>query len=114
MGVAPDLDLRFDGILVGRIRNVLRSDGTWFGIYERAIQPDDGELARRLIDYIRFCEDWNERERHGTADAGEFDAYADVVTSGLWATTDSADRSTLIADAPVFFKGNEVTWSSAE
>jgi hypothetical protein len=68
-------------------------------------------LPRRLLEFIRFCEDWNERLRDDSADAAEFAAYSDVVRSGLWATTDSAGRRTRVADAPVFFAGDEVTWT---
>jgi hypothetical protein len=111
MGDSPDLDLWFDGVLVGHIREPFQSDGTWFDILERAVQPSDSELPRRLSEFIRFCEDWNERVRDDSADAAEFDSYADVVKSGLWVTIDSVGRSTRIADAPVFFSGDEVTWA---
>jgi hypothetical protein len=112
MAESDDLNLWYGDVLVGRVRDAFLSDGTWFGSLELAIRPDGGELPRRLLEFIRFCEDWNERVRDDSADVAEFAAYSDLVGSRLWATTDSAGRRTRIAEAPVFFAGDEVTWTS--
>jgi hypothetical protein len=63
----------------------------------------EGELARRIAEYVRFVEDWNERvHRNGRADP-EFDQYSSMVRSGLWSTRDEKGDVTPIKEAPVFF-----------
>lgn len=113
MGNSVDLNLCYGGVLVGCIHDAFQTDGTWFGILEPAICSDSGELSRRLLEYITFCEDWNCRASDGSADTAEFRRYSDIVRSGLWATMAPAGDSARIADAPVFFIGNEITWRYA-
>lgn len=113
MDASDELNLWYGSILVGRIQNAFESDRTWFGVLEITIHSDDGDLPDRLLDYIRFCENWNERVRDDSADPAEFERYSDLIASGRWATTNSAGTFTRIADAPVFFVGNELTWRAA-
>jgi hypothetical protein len=67
-----------------------------------------------LLEFVRFCEDWNERTRAAASslpDPSEFDAFADVARSGLWFIKSANDEDRhRIKDAPVFFAGDEVTW----
>jgi hypothetical protein len=48
-----------------------------------------------------------------THSASEFDAYAALIGPGKWSTR-TGDASIAIADAPVFFKGGEVSWGPLE
>lgn len=102
--------LWYRDVLVGHVRDAFLSEGTWFGRFEPAFRPDDGGLPGRLREYVRFCENWNERQLAGLGDVEEFERYADVITSGLWETEDAAGERRRVLDAPVFFVGNEISW----
>lgn len=105
--MSNDLQLGYANAIVGRIRNPFYSDETWYGAFELA--PDAPE--KRLIDYIKFSEDWNERVHRGEdADPGEFDRFSDLINSGLWFTRDEKGVASRITEAPVFFAGGELTW----
>jgi hypothetical protein len=115
MADGSNLTLWYGPVLVGTVRQAFQSDGTWFGTLEREVLPAKSPLNRRLLDFIRFCEDWNERTRDNShpPDAAEFDQYSDLLTSGLWMSKTPEGSVSHIADAPVFFKGDEVTWNVA-
>jgi hypothetical protein len=107
-----DLRLYYDDVAVGQIKNAFESDGTWYGIVQLESPRPDRELPRRIYDYISFVEDWNERVRRGDeADASELDRYSDLIKSGLWFTKSDDGVVSRITEAPVFFAGNEVSWS---
>jgi hypothetical protein len=79
--------LSFGELIVGQIKDPFCSDDTWHGTLECQLQAGDGPHARRVLDFIAFCEDWNERVERDEPTAGnpaEFDAFSDVVDSGLW------------------------------
>ena len=107
------LTLSYGTTRVGYIHDAFEPDATWFGPFVRAISPDDGSLARSLLEFIEFCEGWNERtiDNPTPPDASEFDSFSDLLTSGLWTTTSPDGAVRRIREAPVFFKGDEVTWS---
>jgi hypothetical protein len=98
---------------VGYIQDAFESDRTWFGMFERAVLPVTGSQARRILDFIDFCVEWNERTKDDPdpPDASEFDAYSDLFTPGLWTITTPGGEVRKLRDAPVFFKGEEVTWA---
>ena len=60
--------LWYRDVLVGHVRDAFLSEGTWFGRFEPAFRPDDGGLPGRLREYVRFCENWNERQLAGLGD----------------------------------------------
>ena len=111
--MSTDLRLRYGNVEVGRIRNPFYSDSTWHGTINLAISAQNGELEKRLIEYIRFCEDWNERlRRNDAADPDEFESYVDLLKSRLWVTIDEKNDVSRITEAPVFFVREELSWRS--
>jgi len=106
--------LFFGDLIVGTIRDAFESDGIWFGVLECQLSSTDGALARRVLDFIWFCEDWNERVRRDdpSSNVSEFDAYADLLTSGRWATKTADGKTSQIDQAPVFFKNGEMSWKT--
>ena len=107
----PNFRLYYRDVLVGVIKNPFYSDDTWFGTFELGTEGRYAELERRVTDYIHFVEDWNERvRRDDPADPGEFEQYSDLVQSGLWSTKDEGGVVSAIAEAPVFFRGGDISW----
>jgi hypothetical protein len=107
-----ELTLWYGSLLVAKISRASQSDGTWDGNSDLQLSQADGRLARQLLDFIHFCEDWNERVKEGpdSPDANEFDAFADILRSGMWLTKDAEGNVAHIREAPVFFHGNQISW----
>jgi hypothetical protein len=113
MNTQSELSLWYGTMLVGQIKEAFSSDATWHGVFEPQVDPADGPVARRVWEFIEFCERWNDRVRASPEeppDATEFDRYTDVLKSGLWRTKDALGQENQIAEAPVFFRGGEVSW----
>jgi hypothetical protein len=109
--VSSSFELWYGPLRLGSIRNVFSSDDTWFGIFESGISEEDGDLQRRLCDFIGFCEEWNERVgRDEEADAKEFDQFSDLLNSGAWHTRTASGDVAYIDQAPVFFEGGDLSW----
>lgn len=106
------LRLEFSGLLVGVVRDAFNSDGTWFGRVDVLIDRATSDQHARVLDFIAFCQDWNERARGGGADASEFDRFSDVVSSGRWQTRASEGAAATVVGAPVFFRPSEVSWTT--
>lgn len=106
------VDLLYDSTLVGHITNVLRSDDTWYGVFRIADGLAQQGFGKRILEFIQFCEDWNEKTRLADTppDAAEFDAYSDLLTSSAWLVRNEEGNLSRIVDAPVFFRGGEITW----
>jgi len=103
-------ELWYGAILVGRLADVFRSDGIWYATVDVAIREPVGELERKLIGYVAFCTDWNERQQGADPpDADEFDRYADVIDGG-WTVHTGTVPPCVVEDPPVFFPGGEVSW----
>jgi hypothetical protein len=111
----PRLELWYGTILVGHVMRAFCSDDTWYGEFE----PEGGDFAegdptrRRLSDYIRLCEDWNDRCYHDPGnppDADEFDAFSDVIDSQEWFARTPGGDLLAIDRAPVFRPGGAVSW----
>jgi hypothetical protein len=104
-------ELWFDQVLVGRLRDVFSSDGTWYAAFEPSLLRPSGPLERRLAEFIEFCRDWNERQRNDTDTPGpeEFDRFGELIRGGWYARFPDAHTQP-IDDAPVFFDGGEVSW----
>jgi hypothetical protein len=105
-----ELELWFQGIHVGCLQSVFQSDDTWYGRLNLAIDRSNGATESRLIDFVEFCEQWNERARNGDADPDEFDAKMQNLPAGGWFTRNPSGEENPIEDVPVFFVGGDVTW----
>ena len=109
-----DVTLFFGNKAIGTVKEPFLSDDTWYGTIQLGIDSESDEVERRLINYIRFVEDWNERVQSAkNASPDEFDAYADLTSSGRWFTKDTNGEITVIIEAPVFFCGGEVSWRTS-
>jgi hypothetical protein len=114
MKSSDELALLFGTLRVGLIKSAFCSDKTWFGFFEGKLEPTGGELPRRIMEYISFCQEWNERARQTSgAESAEFNQYHDIVKSGLWMVEDEMGTKCLILDAPTFFIGDEISWRLA-
>src|SRR5262249_15285233 len=101
----------YGSLAVGRVENAFCSDATWHGTFVPAVQSTDGPLARRLLGYISFCAQWNERTRkNDSADPAEFDPYNDLIKSGAWTAEWQDGKNSCLPAAPVFFSGGEISW----
>jgi len=113
MDASAHLTLWYDNVLIGQVTDTYYSDRTWWGILKRIAHPSDGELAHRVLSFIDFCEDWNERTGKNPADppsAAEFDQYSDVLKSGLWSIRNAEGERNRIGTAPLFYAGGEFCW----
>lgn len=97
---------------VANVRDEFLHQGTWFGTFE--LLPAMPQGAERVVEYVEFCIDWNERARQDAADADEFDKFSDLIGSHRWKTLDDSGALRQIEDAPLFFKDAEVSWRLAE
>jgi hypothetical protein len=108
-----DWTLWYDRILIGHVVDPFYSDYTWWGTLVRTAQPHDGELVCRLLSFIDFCDDWNERTRKNPANppsTAEFDLYDDILMSGLWLVQTSQGEQQKIDIAPLFHAGGVFCW----
>jgi len=106
--------LIYDALVVGTLENCSRDDGTWNGTIVLTIDQHCGELASRVLQFIKFCQEWNERVlRNLPSKASDFNEYRDVVKNGLWKTKRANGDIQDIVDAPVFFQCGEVSWKTA-
>jgi hypothetical protein len=81
--MAFDLKLYCRNLAIGIIRNAFCDDETWHGEFQLGLSPTDSKLARQIVDFIHFVEDWNERVgRNESPDPKEFDQYSDLIKSG--------------------------------
>jgi len=106
-----DFKLYYGDILVGNVSRAVCDYTTWDGPIVLTIKASDGKLQERLLEFIKFCEEWTERaHRDEPADPDEFKQFNDLLKSGLWrAESDEGDVHHL-PDTPVFFAGSEVSW----
>jgi hypothetical protein len=112
MNTSSELTLLYGAQIVGRILDAFYYDeDTGFGVFELASNPADQELHQRLLDFITFCKEWNERaQSESGADATEFHCYEELITSGLWTIEAPGGEKYQIEEAPCFFFGGEVSW----
>lgn len=105
-----NITLRFHGAAVGKVRDAFLNDDVWYGTFH-SMPIDESTLSKRVTDYVRFCEKWNEKCRTGSADVQEFEQFSDVIASGSWiAESDELDRRYEIENAPTFFLGGEASF----
>lgn len=112
MNTPVALSLWHDSSVIGAVRDPFHSDDTWYGVLDRTIKPI-GEAASRLIQFIEFCEDWNDRnlaDPEHPPDPAEFDRFSDLIESELWVIKGGDGMDAQILKAPVFFASGEITW----
>lgn len=108
------LDLFYGQVLVGEIADAFAHQGTWFGQFRQALADGDGPIARRVREYIAFSDEWHARMRaEQPHDASEFDAFREILASGLWHTRTADGVDSPIVDAPIFMEG-EISWLPAD
>ncbi len=100
------LQLYYDSLLVGDIAAPLLHQGTWFGDFHQVIAAGDGLLARRVCDFISFCQQCHLKPN---AKPSEFEQFSDLLRSGLWCTKGAAGPVGKIEEAPYFMNG-EISW----
>ena len=76
-----DLELRWRDVPVATLHDAVVSDGVWFARTTMLVASTETEL----VDFVRFCVDWNERARTSTPDPAEFDRFGTLFTPGIWA-----------------------------
>ena len=106
------MQLRFGSIAVGDITDAFENDGTWFGKIRWTLPIDDVPTSQRLQEFAEFCKDWFARcGSSRSADAGEFDRFDEVVSSGNWIIEDT-DGIYRLENAPMFADGTngEISW----
>jgi hypothetical protein len=107
-----NFDLKYNGVLVAHLRNCYCSDYTWYGSYELA-KLDSGELERRLLEFVVFSEEWNNRlDKNPTSppSASEFAQFGDLIDSKDWRVTAAGEAGYLIAGAPAFLGHQSILW----
>ena len=103
--------LFFDTKEIGFVKEIFFSDDVWYGIMHLGIDGNGDESERRVVEYIDFVKDWNEKAKSGSCCSPEdFSAYADLIDSNKWYTKDENEKITKITKAPIFFLGGEVSW----
>jgi len=111
--MSEPLQLYYGSIKVGQILDWFLSDDIWHGRFEAAIGADDGPVERRLLEFIQFSSDWNQKVTDNPAeppDAVEFDRFADVIRSNKWSVLSARGQSRIVEEAPVFFQKDQITW----
>jgi hypothetical protein len=105
------VELWYEQTLVGRVSEVVSVDGGLMGVIQFSISDATEQLGREVQRFVDFCIDWNERTRaeDPPPSASEFDAFGTLAQSGKWYAV-SGGVLEVIETAPVFFKGNEVSW----
>ena len=107
----PELVLLYGDLVIGPIKKVFCNDETWHGILNITLNSSDGILAERVLNFIAFCEKWNERNLSAQPPAAsEFDIYDDIVNSASWETKVMNGEKRRLDGAPVFFLNREVSW----
>lgn len=107
------LELRHEKVIVGMLTNIFEHQGTWFGIFQQTISPNEGATQGRLCEFILFCSDWNRRCGAGLgADVTEFDQFRDLLVSGHW-QTEARDGTVRGIDRAPNFSDDEVSWQYA-
>ena len=102
---------------VASVHNAMFTVGNWYGMYELHPTNPDDELLSRVTEYVEFSVAWNRRCKEdfdNPPDPSEFDAYEDMVGRAAWSAKSEDGQVIEIENAPVFFEGQEVTWTVPE
>src|SRR5262249_36853045 len=101
------MNLVFQSMSLGTISQPLFCDQTWFG--EVLLDPsvEHEEVGRRILEYQRFSEDWNEELKNkplSPPDDSQWNTFLDLLESSQWGIKED-NGSTHLVGCPVFFKG---------
>lgn len=105
-------ELYCDYKLVGLVRDSFSCDGTWYGNCN-LVMDRTGAFENRVLDFIGFSKDWNERVRSGQVNppaVSEFRKYEDVIDHKLWFVKLHDETCLKIQKAPAFFTNGDITW----
>ena len=106
-----NLHLRYGPVFVGELTDVIVHQGTWFGLFQQTVTPDQGPTEQRLCDFITFCKRFNAQIEAGEdPDDAEFVKFGDVIDSPLWHTRCADGTDVEIKGAPTF-DAHEASWS---
>ena len=109
-----NLTLWHDSLLVAHLNNAFPHQGTWFSDYVLSIDGRTDEHARRILDYISFCKDFNRRIANGDDhDFNEFDRFQDVSDCSQWRAT-LANGLIIPMEGQLGFIDEQVTWQHPE
>lgn len=101
--------LVFQSLPLGTISQSLLCDQTWFGVLHLDSSVEHKDVGRRLLEYKRFSEGWNEELKNNPLsppDDSQWNAFVDLLESSEWRIKED---ETVIhhVDCPVFFEGEE-------
>ena len=77
------------------------------------MEPEVGPRERQLYEYVRRCEEWNERVRTAIdlpPSSDELEHFGRVLSPTLWEIQMRDGSRAAISEPPVFFVGDELTW----
>lgn len=108
------LALWHDDLLVAHLSNAFPHQGTWFADYRLSIDGRDSEHAKRILDYISYCKDFNCRIANGDDhDFAEFDRFQDVSDCSHWRAT-LGNGLMVPMEGQLGFIDDQVTWRHLE
>ena len=110
-------ELRYDQIVVGIVENAYEGDSTtWFGRFRKSFAEPHHESVKRLEAFIDLCLDWDARDaKGGEPSAAEFDAFSDLLHSGLWSVCE-AEGQPISIEPPMFFNcpDENISWRTED
>lgn len=101
--------LSFQSMSLGTISQPLFCDQTWFGVLLLDSSVEHEEVGRRILEYKRFSEDWNEEFKNkplSSPDDSQWNAFLDLLESSHWRIEEDNGITHLVG-CPVFFKGGD-------
>jgi hypothetical protein len=108
------LTLWHNGLLIAHLSNVFPHQGNWFADYDLSITGRSDEHARRILEYISFCKEFNCRIANGDDhDFDELELFHDVSDCSNWRAT-LADGLMVPMEGQLGFIDDQVTWQHPE
>ncbi len=108
------LTLWHNGLLIAHLSNVFPHQGTWFADYDLSMDGRTDEHARRILEYISYCKDFNNRIANGDdRDFAEFDLFQDVSDCSRWCAK-LANGLMIPMEGQLAFIDDQVTWQHPE
>ena len=98
---------------VGHVSDAFESDATWYGNLEVTLRRGSAAPTDRILDFVAFSQDWNERalsQRENPPEPADFGAFEDLIADGLWTVSHASGNRHRIAEAPVFLRSGELSW----
>lgn len=109
-----ELQLWYGDVLVADLHKVFPHQGTWFAPYELKILPGEGALQDRLLEYIAFTTDFNNRIAEGQDhDFDEFDRFRGIAEAGSWKVP-RPDGGIMPMEGVMWFVDGQASWQHAE